>query len=263
MRLFWELARRSLQRHLTYRAAALAGLVTNLFFGLVRVGIFLALYGEREAVVGIDVPGVITYTGLSQALIAYLSIFSWYDLMDSIHTGDIASDLLKPLGLYRFWLAQDLGRALVGLLLRGVSFMLIYEVFFDLSHPAGPVQWLATTAAVVLSWLVSFSWRFLVNLAAFWTPNARGIGRLTFVLAWFLSGFMMPLRFFPDWVVALSKLTPFPHMVNTVVEVYLGVLEGPDLLWALAWQALWVAGLIAIGQLMLRRGVRRLVILGG
>lgn len=263
MRLFWELVRRSFQRHLTYRAAALAGLVTNLFFGLVRVAIFLALYGEREAVAGVDVPGVITYTGLTQALIAYLSLFSWYDLMDSIHTGDIASDLLKPLGLFKFWLAQDLGRALVGLLLRGLTFMLIYELFFDLTHPRGFSRWLGLGVAVVLSWLVSFSWRFLVNLAAFWTPNARGVGALTFVLSWFFSGFMMPLRFFPDWVVTISQLTPFPHMVNTVVEVYLGVLEGPELVRALAGQALWVAGLAVAGQLVLRRGVRRLVILGG
>ncbi len=263
MRLFLELSSRSFQRYLTYRAATLAGLVTNLFFGLLRVALFLALYGERQEVAGLTVAGVITYTGLTQAMIAYLSLFHWYDLMDTVHSGEIAADLLKPMNLFTFWLAQDFGRAGVNLVFRGVVFMLVYEIFFDLAYPGAAAQWLALALAVFLSWLVSFAWRFLINLAAFWTPNARGIGRFAFVLSWFFSGFLMPLRFFPDWVVHLSALTPFPQMVNTVVEVYLGVLTGPALGRALASQALWAIGLIAAGQLLLRAGVRRLVILGG
>jgi ABC-2 type transport system permease protein len=263
MRLFWELSNRSFQRYLTYRAATLAGLVTNLFFGLLRVALFLALYGDQQEVAGLSVAGVITYTGLTQAMIAYLSLFSWYDLMDSVHSGEITADLLKPMNLFTFWLAQDFGRAAVNLIFRGLAFMLIYAIFFDLTYPTSGGQWLALALAVLLSWLVSFAWRFLINLAAFWTPNARGVGRFAFVLSWFFSGFLMPLRFFPEWVVRLSALTPFPQMVNTVVEIYLGVLPGPELLQALASQALWAITLIAAGQLLLRAGVRRLVILGG
>jgi ABC-2 type transport system permease protein len=263
MRLFWELTNRSFQRYLTYRAATVAGLVTNLFFGLLRVALFLALYGEQQEVAGLSTVGIITYTGLTQAMIAYLSMFSWYDLMDSVHSGEIAADLLKPMNLFTFWLAQDFGRAAVNFLFRGVAFMLAYEIFFDLTYPTSPIQWLALALAILLSWLVSFAWRFLINLAAFWTPNARGIGRFAFVLSWFFSGFLMPLRFFPEWVVRLSALTPFPQMVNTVVEVYLGLLSGPALAWALTSQALWALGLITAGQLLMRAGVRRLVILGG
>ncbi len=73
----------------------------------------------------------------------------------------------------------------------------------------------------------------------------------------------MPLRFFPDWFVTLTRFTPFPAMVNTVVEIYLGVLSGPASLQALLEQALWMVILISLGQLALRAGVRRLVIQGG
>jgi ABC-2 type transport system permease protein len=78
-----------------------------------------------------------------------------------------------------------------------------------------------------------------------------------------LSGFYMPLRFFPDWFVTLTHFTPFPAMVNTIVEVYLGILTGPALLVALLGQGMWLIILVAAGQLVLRAGVRRLVIQGG
>ncbi len=263
MRLYWELTRRSIQRHLTYRAAALAGLTTNVFFGLFRAAVLVALYGAQDEVAGITLAGALTYTALSQAVIGYLSIFRWTDLMRSIYSGEIAADLLKPMSLFGFWLSQDLGRAAVSLVLRGLPIIAIFALIFDLTAPASPAQWMALVVAVALSWLVSFVWRFLINLAAFWTPNAIGMIRLGFVLSWFFSGFMMPLRFFPDWVVQLAHLTPFPHMVNTVMEVYLGLLKGPDLAVALLIQAGWVLALLIAGQLALRAGIRRLVILGG
>lgn len=263
MRLFWELSALSFRRHLTYRSAAVAGLATNFFFGLLRAAVLVALYGARTEVAGISVKDAITYTGLTQAVIAYLSIFGWYDLMQTVYSGDVAADLLKPMSYMAFWMAQDVGRAVANMLLRGVPIMALYALMFDIAVPSSPVQYLALAAAITMSLLVSFAWRFLVNLAAFWSPNALGVGRFAFILPWFMSGFIMPLRYFPDIVVDLCYLTPFPHLVNTVVEVYLGLVSGPALARLLLQQALWLVILVAAGQCVLRAGVRRLVVLGG
>jgi ABC-type uncharacterized transport system permease subunit len=51
--------------------------------------------------------------------------------------------------------------------------------------------------------------------------------------------------------------------VNTVVEVYLGLLQGPALLQALAVQLAWAAALVLLCSLVLRAGLGRLVIQGG
>jgi len=263
MRLFWELTKLSFQRQLTYRAAMIAGLVTNLFFGVLRASVMVALYGARTEVAGMSIGDAITYTGLTQGIITYISIFGWYDLMNSIASGEVATDLLKPLSYFRFWLAQDLGRALVAFFLRGVSIVLLYALLFDITVPQGAGRWLALTLSLTMSWFVSFAWRFLVNLAAFWTPNAKGVGRFAFGIAWVLSGFYMPLRFFPSWFITLCNFTPFPSMVNTNIEIYLGLLTGAALWQALFVQLLWAIGLTAVCQAILRAGVHRLVIQGG
>ncbi len=263
MRLFWELTKLSFQRHLTYRAAAIAGLVTNFFFGILRAAILVALYDQQTEVQGLSLQGAITFAALSQAFIGYLNLFSWYDLMESVYTGDISSDLLKPMNYFTFWLAQDLGRALINLLLRGLILVAGYTIIFELVWPHNLAQALAVLIGLILSWLVSFSWRFLINLSALWTPNGRGILRFFFVFSWFFSGFLMPLRLYPNWAQALARLTPFPSMLNSTVEIYLNILSGPQALLALFAQLLWAGALIAAGQLVLRAGVRRLVILGG
>jgi ABC-2 type transport system permease protein len=114
-----------------------------------------------------------------------------------------------------------------------------------------------------LSLLVSFGWQFTLNLAAFWTPEARGIGRLGSSFAWFLSGFIMPLRMFPPWFERLAKWTPFPSMVNATVEIYLGVLSSAEIVRTLLVQAVWTLLLFVTSQIVLRAGVRHLVLQGG
>ena len=271
MRLPLELARLAFRRHLAYRAAALAGLATNFFFGLLRAAVMVALYGQRQEMQGVSLEAAITYTGLSQAVIGPLAMFSWLEVTRAVHSGEVASDLLKPMGYYGFWMARDVGRALATFLWRSATILAAYVLMFQWIAPPGssfvfprePSSWLAVVLACVLAWWISFSWRFLANVSAFWSPDARGIVRLAFIFSWFASGFIMPLRFYPDWVVELCMLTPFPHTVNSIVEIYLGLLSGPEVLATIGFQFAWALGLCAACLLALRAGVRRLVILGG
>jgi ABC-2 type transport system permease protein len=263
MRLYVELFKRSFQLTLTYRAATVAGLLTNLFFGLLRAAVMVALYAARPEVAGISLAAAITFTGVTQAAIAFLNLFGSYEVIALVRSGDIGSDLLKPFNYFTFWMARDLGRAVSNLLMRSLPIWVAYAFLFPITMPTSAGQWLALLVALLLAWAVAFAWRFLVNLTGFWTTDARGVSRFAFGLSLFMCGFMMPLRFFPDWFVALCNLTPFPAMLNTVNEVYMGVLSGPALLQALLMQVMWFAVLALAVQLVMRAGVRRLIIQGG
>ena len=262
-RLFWQLVRVSFQRQFSYRAANLAGLATNFFFGLLRASLMLALYKSRGEVNGVSLQQAVTFTGLSQALIAYLMLWGWWDVINQIRSGDIASDLLKPINYFTFWLAQDIGRAVAHMLVRGITLLVGFAIFFDINIPSTWSQVFTIVVSLILGLFISFAWRFLVNLSAFWFPNSRGIGGVAYSLSYFLSGFLMPMRFFPQWFVSLNSLLPFPYMVNTVIEVYLGIITGPELWRALLLQAVWVCILFIACQVVLRIGVRKLVMQGG
>jgi len=263
MAFFWHLTRLSLKQQSTYRTALYAGLATNLFFGLLRAALMIALYAGKSEVNQLALQDAITYVGLTQALIAFLNIFGSTDIMQTVYSGQIGSDLLKPINLYTFWLAKDLGKSMVNLAGRGVLFMLVYGIFFKISLPARLDQWIYLLASLTLGWLASFSWRFLVNLAGLWSPDARGVARIGFTVSALLSGFIMPLRLLPDWFANLCSLTPFPSMINTPVEIYLGVMNAPSILNALMLQLIWLAALAVVCQVALRAGVSRLVIQGG
>ena len=253
----------SFRRQLTYRAANLSGLFTNLMFGFFRAAVLIALYQEQTSVNGLTIRGAITYAGLTQALIGYLSFFHWYKLMHTVYDGRVGSDLLKPINYFFYWFGIDIGRALGSLIIRGIPLFLVFSLFYDTVLPGSFLQWAAFSLSLVFALIISFSWRFLVNLASFWTPNALGIGRFAFGLSWTFSGFYFPFALFPDWLANFSRLTPFGASVYIPIQVFIGNIQGGALLEGLLIQIFWILILLALDRFILSQGIRKLVIQGG
>ncbi|GAB4400097.1 MAG: ABC-2 family transporter protein [Anaerolineales bacterium] len=264
MRLFWEIVQRGIQRQIAYRAVMLAGLGTNFFFGILRAAILMGLYGDRTIMAGLSRSDALTYIAFTQAVIAYLSLFGWYEVANQVYNGEISADLLKPLSYQFFWFGRDFGQALVNFVVRGIVIFIGFALFYPMSYPQTALRWLLVVLALLLAWLVSFGWRFLINLSAFWLGDARGLLRVVFAASWFLSGFWQPLRFYPAALrQAAYTFTPFPYLLDAVFEVFSGVLTVPQTLQILLQQAAWSMGLLLLGQFIMRRGVRKLVIVGG
>lgn len=261
--LYAAVVRLGFRRQFAYPQATLWGLITNLFFGALRIAILVALFGSKPQVAGLTVQDAITYAGLGQALIAALSLFGWYDFMRAIHRGEIVTDLLRPHHLLLFWGAQDFGRAVGQFALRGVPMLLLFVLLWGAKLPRGLEGWLLITLSVLLAWACGFTFRFLVNCAAFWSPDAVGIGRFAWAVLGLASGFLMPLAFFPAWFRQFLAWTPFPAMLNTTVELWLGLKTGPDAWAALALQLAWTALLVAFTAYILSRGLKKLEVAGG
>ena len=263
MRLDWELARRGYRRYAAYPAATIAGIFTNTVFGFLRGYVLLALYEHRDIVGGYDAGDAVTYVWLTQGLISIVYIWGWPDLAVRIKSGDVATDLVRPVDPLRAGLAFDFGRALYHALFRGVPPFVVGALLFDLTFPANPAVWLAFALSVALAIGVSFAWRFLYNSAAFWVLDYRGPAVMAMIVANLFSGFIIPVGFFPDWLKTIAYATPFPAMVQTPIDVFVGKLEGVDAVFALAVQLAWLVGLLVACRLVLAAGTRRLVVQGG
>jgi ABC-2 type transport system permease protein len=263
LRLWWEIARRGYGRYAAYPGATFAGIWTNTIFGLLQAFILLALYDHRTNVGGWDKTDTLTYVWLAQAMIATVYIFGWFDVAMRIRSGDVATDLTRPLDPLRYWLAFDLGRAFYHFVFRGVPPFVFGLVVFDLQLPEDVATWLAFAVSLTLAVVLSFAYRFLYNLAAFWLLDYRGIGVVAIVTSLLFSGMVMPLPFFPDWLEAIARVLPFAGFVQVPVDVFLGQSSGAELAGALLYQVAWAAVLIGLAWAVLTAAVRRVVVQGG
>lgn len=254
------MARLGFRRQFAYLQAAVGGMVTNVFFGALRIAVLLALFGTKPQVAGYTAQDAVTYVALTQVFIASFSLFGWYDFMRTIHRGEVSTDLLRPFDLLGYWAAQDAGRAVGQFVVRGAPMLLIFPLLWDMRAPASP---LLTVISVLLAWACGFAFRFLVNCAAFWSADAVGIGRFSWALWGLGCGFLMPLAFFPDWFRTALSFTPFPAMLNTTVELWVGIKTGSAAWEAIGLQLVWTVVLFALAQFILSRGLKRLEVAGG
>ena len=242
------------RRWASYRAATLAGAFTNTFFGVVKLAIlFAAAEAAGGVVAGYDRAALSTYTWIAQGMIAVVLLFGSFELAQRVRTGDVAVDLGRP---------PD-ARAGQGCLVRFFGPLVVGGLIFGLQVPEHfvtvPLFVLSGAVAVV----VSFGCRLLVNLSAFWLLDIRGLATVYMVTSNVLCGLIVPIAFFPDWLRAVAYATPFPHMLQTPVDVALERVSGVDALVAVGLQLAWAAALLALGVLVLRHGTRRLVVQGG
>jgi ABC-2 type transport system permease protein len=260
---YLHIAIKTFQRHLAYRAANLAGITTNTFFGAIYVYVYVALFQTRSQVGGLDLRDTITYAVLTQSLLMVMSTFGNHDLSNTVVSGEIVTDLSRPVDFYGYWAAIDFGRAVYFILFRGFPTFFIGMLLFRPRLPQDPFAFFAFGTAILLGLAVSFAFRFIGSSLAFWTVDAVGIRHLTETIVIFFSGFAVPLNFFPAPLRWVAERLPFSSLAHLPVSAYLGTLNAAELLQALAWQLLWLLVLVALGRLLLAKMQRRLTVQGG
>ena len=224
-----------------------------------RTYVWLAVLAAGADAGGLTASGVVTYAFVTGAISATLQPTWATEIVERIRSGDIVTDLYRPVDFQLWWLARDAGASAYRLLTRGVSPVLVGGLLFDLALPTRPAVWLSFLVSLSLAFVVVFAWKLLVSLSAFWLLNPAGVVQLAGALFTFGSGSLLPLAFMPDWLEGTLRWLPFAAMLQLPLEVLLGRgVVGP-----LARQAVWAIVLLAVGRVVLRRAERKLVVQGG
>lgn len=243
----------------------MAATFTNTIFGLLRTYILLAAAaGAGGVAAGYAPDQLVTYCWLGQGLIGTVMLWGWTELGDRIRTGDVVADLLRPMHPVASYLAVDLGRAGYAALTRFAVPILVGGLLFDLYLPRRALSYPLFGVSVLLAVVVCFGCRYLVNSAAFWLLDMRGIGLVWTFCSGVLTGLAFPLHFLPGWAVALLWFaTPLPSIVQAPLDVAVERDPVAGQLGLIGIQAAWAAILLAVCAHVQRRAERRMVIQGG
>jgi ABC-2 type transport system permease protein len=264
-RTFGALVSAGFRRYSTYRQATLAGICTNTVFGFLNCYVLLSVAAGRGGSVAGYAPGqLVTLIWINQGLLATVGIWGDTLLADRIRSGEVVSDLLRPVHPVLTYLGNDLGRAGFAVLTRFAVPLLVGALAFDLRTPTRPATYPLFALSVVLATLISFACRYLVNAAAFWLLDSRGPVMAWNLAATLLGGLYFPLRFLPGPVlIALWVGTPFPSLMQGPVDIAVERVSPPGQLGILAGQAAWVLVMFALCGALQRIAERRLVVQGG
>ena len=260
---YWAVLSARFRELLQYRAAAVAGMGTQLFWGLIRVMIFEAFYRSSNASQPMELDDVMTYVWLSQAFLALLPWNIDLNLRAQIRSGGVGYELLRPVDLYNYWFSRSLAWRAAPTLLRApllIAFALI------VMGMGAPPSWESAGAFIVSmagAVLLSAALSTLFNITILWTLSADGMIGLAPAIITILSGMIVPIPLYPDWAQTILNILPFRGLVDVPYRLYLGHIPPGELPMLLAHQIVWTAAIIILGRWVLSRGLRQAVIQGG
>lgn len=256
------------------RAGALyrTDFLLKLCYGLIAMyGIrclWAALYAQNPAIVGRDLPSMVTYAMMAVALdmVFYPSAVESAPhlyIAQQIRTGRIDTDLLRPVHFQSQILLRDASATLFGMLGLVLPGWGIAVVFFGMQLPVSAFHALAFLLSCVLSYLILFSLNFLLGMICFLTTDIRNITMAYGGLLGLLSGKLIPIWLYPSWMQAVCEALPFRCIFETPLNIYTGACGRQATLGSVLLQAFWVALLLALGRAAWSRVYRRLSVQGG
>jgi ABC-2 type transport system permease protein len=259
---------------LQYRSAAVAGFITQCWWGGIKVMVLAAFYGaSTSAAAGapLTLSQAITYTWVGQAALALLPWLGDPDVALAVRTGAVSYDRLRPLDLYALWYARAAGwivarmlpRAALMFAFAGIAMPLLgfadWSWHLPVSIPAGTLFLISLT----LGMLLSSAMIMLINVAVAASLNDRGVNALSAPLVIVFSGNLLPLLLFPDWMRTVMFVQPFAGLLDIPLRIYFGRLAGADAWLGIGLQIFWIAVLVALGHWTLARTLRTLEMQGG
>ena len=111
----------------------------------------------------------------------------------------------------------------------------------------------------LILWLISF----IIQTWSFWLFSVWGIITIKNVFVNILAGTLLPLWFMPEVLRKVIFFTPFESIYFTPVRIYLGELNGSEIISGIAVQIIWIAVLSIIANMFWKKGVKKLVVQGG
>jgi ABC-2 type transport system permease protein len=256
---------------LQYRAAALAGFATQLWWGAIRILVFAAFYGVNAAAAPIGLADVVTYVWLGQALLALQPWLADPEVGQAVRSGGVGYDRLRPLDAYGYWyvrtvgwmLARALPRAVLMVLAAGLVLPLVGLGDWAWRPPSGVTAALLFVPAFILMVMLAAAVLMLANIIVAASLNERGVNAVLAPLVIVLSGSLLPLDFYPDAWRPFLHVQPLAGLVDIPFRIYFADLAGNAALRGLALQAGWTLVLVALGRLAMERMMRRLEMQGG
>ncbi|WP_423800384.1 ABC transporter permease [Neobacillus sp. SAB-20_R2A] len=267
MRVYLAVLKLRLLMGMQYRAAALAGVATQFFWGMITIMVFEAFYESALTAPPISLTQIITYIWLQQAFLVFVTI--WFrdaELFELITSGNIAYELCRPCELYGFWYAKLLAQRLSSAILR--CFPILIVAFFlpspyRMTLPPSFTAFILFLGSLILGLLLLVAVSMFMYISVFITKSPTGSLLLFSVLGEFFAGLIIPIPLMPEWLQNIAYILPFRWTADFPFRVYSGHIPQHEALIGIVIQLVYLLVLVWSGRLALNRVLNQVVVQGG
>lgn len=264
---WFTILRICLEERLVYRGDFALGTLMRFLPFVTQVFLWAAIFaanGNRN-IAGYSYNEFIAYYLLTTVARAFSSMPGLASSIAlEIREGTVKKYLIQPIDMIGFLLLKRVAHKLVYYLVAAAPFALVFYLcrgFFS-GWPSADVM-LAFLLSLVMSFLLGFFLEATIGLIGFWFLEVSSLLFVYMLFNFFFSGHMFPIDMLPAPLAQAVELLPLQYLAYFPSAVFLGKIQGAELIQGLWLEAAWLLFFIVFCRLMLILGLKRYSAFGG
>ena len=262
-----NILRASLKERMAYRGDFLLGTVLRFLPMITTILLWRAVYAGsgKSTHAGFDFKEMIAYLLLVHISRMFSSMPNLAaGIARDIREGTLKRYLVQPVDMIGYLVSYRVAHKMAYIVTSALPYGLLFFVcrgYFERFPDA--LTCCAYALSLALAFLVGFFFEVCVGMVGFWFLEVTSLLYIVMTLNFFISGQMLPLNLLPEpWYTLLTWL-PFQYMAYFPAVVFLGKVQGEDLVKGLIAEAAWAVGFMVLARYLYRLGLRRYSAFGG
>ena len=103
----------------------------------------------------------------------------------------------------------------------------------------------------------------LYHIICLFTLDEKGIVNIFMVVTDILSGLVIPIPFFPEFLQNISNILPFRYISDFPFRLYVGNISIQEGLIGIIVQIIWIVIILLLGRLLMKIALKKTVVQGG
>ena len=264
---WWTILKICIEERLVYRGDFALGTLMRFMPIVTQIFLWTAVFAAAGSgtIAGYTSSDVIAYYLLTMLARAFSSMPGLASgIARQVRDGEIKKFLIQPIDLVAYLLLARIAHKLVYYLVAAGPFALVY--FLCRSYFPGwpePEVFGAFLLSLIMAFMLGFFLEAAMGMIAFWFLEVTSLLFVYMLFTFFFSGHMFPLEILPDPWRTIVDFLPFKYMAYFPAAVFLGKVEGADLVRGLIIQAGWVVLFIFLCRRFMNAGFNRYSGFGG
>ncbi|MDO4189330.1 MAG: ABC-2 family transporter protein [Lachnospiraceae bacterium] len=250
-------------RSMAYKFDVYGNIIMQTIIMIATAYFWKALFNSADSMGGVTVDTMLTYTVVSSMVSVLLTTNVEWRITESIKKGTIAIDMMRPVNIFKVFFAENLG-AITALIFQNLlPIFIIGSLIIKVPVPNNLQDGLLFIISLILAFLINWYLAVIFGMWGFKVIEMSALIQVKKHLLRLLSGSIIPIWFFPNWLRGILECLPFMYIYQMPISIYVGQYTSDSLRKGLMVQLMWVVILFVTKNYLEKRVTKSVMIQGG
>lgn len=222
MRAFSEVVKMNFKMYIQYKwTFAMSVFIEPIVF-IINYVIFQSVYryGETDIIQGYTVEQMVWFFTANLLVNAFVWNPCVGSMSSKILSGKLTNDLLRPISVFRYEMAECIASRFVSLLVDFLPGLVLYSLILP-PRFVTIASFFKFLIVVIPAFFLNYLTASLIGICAMWVKNSTSLHAISNIMISFVGGSLIPMEFYPGWLSRLTDFFPYKYIYYWPIQFFL------------------------------------------